>query len=537
MGSKRRTLRSIHESMFWNRNLRIGDFRDARLIGSVCVASWLLFLAYVARLREVTHDAFHEMALLRAFFASGRFPYDDIFAFTPTVTPTVHHEWGTGLLLYWVAGISPLGLHGMAVFRVLLIALLGLVLYRVARNNGAHPLWIGLAAIVAFPIGWVGFATLRAQLFTLLFLSFQILLQQSDWRGEKRWGMLWWCMLVIWLNLHAGFVVGVAMLGLHMLERWVVYLKERRGRFDPTSFVSSFWHHAVLILAIPPSLCLNPWGADYPSYLWHALLMPRPTMAEWQPLWRTYQPVLTIASFAALVMALGYILRHRRWDRLRGWLFCLLAAYMALKHIRHGSLFAVVWVALAPGWLSPTPFGRRVVAWIQLRRQGVVLAAWGASLAAICFMIHHPIWLIELPGSDPKSGMVYPVGAVDYLKKTGFSGNVMTPFAAGAYLTWECYPQIRVSIDGRYEVAYRADVLPKHDLFYAAKPGWRSVLDEYQADAILVKQSAPVRSLLGSVDQETEHYRLVYEDGVFALFVQDSLSVGAAAAPANSLKR
>lgn len=523
--------------MFWNRNLRIGTNRDARLLGSVCIASWLLFLAYVARLREVTHDAFHEMALVRVFFTTGQFPLDDVFAFTPTVAPAVHHEWGTGFLLYWVAGISPLGLHGMAVFRVLMIAMLGLVLYRVARNNGAHPLWIGLCAVTAFPLAWVGFATLRAQLFTLLFLAVQLLLQQSDWRREKRWVLVWWCMFVFWLNMHAGCVVGVAMLGLHMVERWGSFFLQNSFRVQIGSFWSEFWHHLLLIVLIPPSLCINPWGLDYPRYLFHAINMPRPTMAEWQPLWMTYQPALAIGSFVVLVMALGYVVRNRRFSRLRGWLFCLIAAYMALKHIRHGSIFAVAWIALAPGWLSPTPLGHRVVSWIQSRRSGVVLIAWSVSLAAICFTIQHPVWLIELPSNNPSRGMVYPVGAVEYLKRTGFSGNVMTPFSAGAYVSWECHPQVRVSIDGRYEVAYRSDVSPKHDLFYEGREGWQSVMEEYAADAILVKQTSPVRRLLGTASQSTEHYRLVYEDSVFALFVQDSLSVRASVAPASSLKR
>jgi len=106
----------------WNRNLRIGLHRDGRLIVAACLATFLGFVAYVSRLSDVTHDAFHEMALVRAMFESGSFPLNDIFAFTPTVSPAVHHEWGTGLFLYMVAGANPMGLHGMAVARLLLIA-------------------------------------------------------------------------------------------------------------------------------------------------------------------------------------------------------------------------------------------------------------------------------------------------------------------------------------------------------------------------------------------------------------------------------
>jgi len=108
----------------WNRNLRIGLHRDGRLIVAACLATFLGFVAYVSRLSDVTHDAFHEMALVRAMFESGSFPLNDIFAFTPTVSPAVHHEWGTGLFLYMVAGANPMGLHGMAVARLLLITLL-----------------------------------------------------------------------------------------------------------------------------------------------------------------------------------------------------------------------------------------------------------------------------------------------------------------------------------------------------------------------------------------------------------------------------
>jgi hypothetical protein len=125
--------------------------------------------------------------------------------------------------------------------------------------------------------------------------------------------------------------------------------------------------------------------------------------------------------------------------------------------------------------------------------------------------------------------MVYPVGAVQFLKSQDFHGNVLTPFASGAYVSWMCYPQIRVSIDGRYEVAYRDDVLPKHDLFYSAKPSWESVLSEFKADAILIQVSSPAYPLLGTPGTKTETWKRIYEDQTFALFARspvDEVRVG-----------
>ncbi len=48
-------------------------------------------------------------------------------------------------------------------------------------------------------------------------------------------------MMVFWLNMHAGFVVGVGMLGLHGIERFV--LSWYRGR-DLRKAWHECWHLA-----------------------------------------------------------------------------------------------------------------------------------------------------------------------------------------------------------------------------------------------------------------------------------------------------
>ncbi len=73
------------------------------------------FLAMVCRLNEVTHDAFHEMALFRDYCVTGNFPTVDHFAYTPTIDPVVHHEWGTGAVLYFVTTTTGLGLVGLTI--------------------------------------------------------------------------------------------------------------------------------------------------------------------------------------------------------------------------------------------------------------------------------------------------------------------------------------------------------------------------------------------------------------------------------------
>jgi len=512
-----------------NENLRIGRMRDGRLIATLAIAAIVAFYAYIARLSDVTHDAFHEMALVRVFVESGHFPLGDVFAYTPTVHPVVHHEWGTGLILYLAAGASPLGMDGMAILRMLLIMAIALTMYRVARNNGAHPLMIFLCAPVLFPLLWVGFATLRAQLFTLLFLMLQMLMQQSDWHGKRLWIVYWAGLYVVWLNMHAGFVVGLAMLLLHVLERWLILVSADGTWTGLRAAYAELWHHFLLVPIIGLGVLVNPWGALYAPYLVRAITMPRPTMLEWQPLWMTHDSTTAMAAFGLSIFSLGYVAKNRKWSRLRGWLFCCIAAFMAIKHLRHGSIYAIVWMATIPGWITPTAFGRSAIAALVSFRTPALRGAALVTAACIGFVFWHPIWKATIPSSDPNGAMVYPVEVVKYLKSNGFSGNMMTPFASGAYVSWMCHPQVRVSLDGRYEVAYRDDVLPKHNRFYAAEPGWQNVLQEYDSDAVLVQANSPVKKLLGNPNFNTQEWSIVYEDHVFALFMKDDVGLPIAA--------
>lgn len=519
---------------YLRRALLLGRFRDSSLaswlLGSVAIA----FLAYVVRLSDVTHDAFHEMVLARAWVSTGQFPKDDIFAFTQTVSPVVHHEWGTGFVLYWVAERSALGLDGMAWLRLALIGALLAMLYRLARNHGAHPYLVAACAPVVFPLMWVGFGNLRAQLFTLVFLTAQMLMLQSDMRGRRFWIVPWFAMYVAWLNMHAGFVVGIAFLVLHIAERWLGLLCwDDRGRLASDRWrTGEVWldafrrygHHGLVLLLLVWGLGFNPWGWEYVPYLIRAIRMPRPTILEWQPLWYTYQPGIAFLAFGLSVILLGYVMKTRRWARLSGWIFCLLAAAMALKHLRHGSLYGTVWLAFMPGWLTPTPLGRAIIAKLQSTRSAAIFASTLLTIACGAFAWVHTPWRSKLPSRDPDSALVYPVDACSFIESERLTGNMITPFATGGYVSWRCYPNIRVSIDGRYEVAYAEEVLPLHDRFYSASDGWQELIERYPADLILIQRCAPVLDRFMH-SQEGAAWNVVHEDSAFILFAKRTFAV------------
>ena len=77
-----------------------------------------LFALALSTISFVDPDLWHEMALFREAVTLGHLPDDDCFAYTPTISPSVHHEWGTGAVLYGVT--AALGWGGLMALKYLL---------------------------------------------------------------------------------------------------------------------------------------------------------------------------------------------------------------------------------------------------------------------------------------------------------------------------------------------------------------------------------------------------------------------------------
>jgi hypothetical protein len=465
------------------------------------LAAFSAFLAYTARLNEVLHDIFHAMALARELIATGSFPVADCFAFSPTLNPTVHHEWGFGLIAYMITA-NPLGDLFLMSLRFLLIAVILLCCYRVCRSRGGDPLLFALGLILVLPFFWVGFSTLRAQQFTLTFIALQLVMLESDWREKKGWILIWLGMLVLWLNIHAGFVVGAAMIALHGCERCVMIWTQQNSI---ATIGKKTWHLWIAAPLAVLALWINPYGSQYISYLMHGLTMPRPEIGEWWPLWTIMNPWQTLFCFVLAVGLIGYVVINRRWTRLTGSVFLLLCAFMAFKHIRHASIFALVWLAYVPAWLTYTPFGRELRKRILANPQTAYRFAGCLTVASLGFFLCFQGYQAIMPVNEAGKRGNYPLGAIAYLEKNQIRGRFVTDFDSGAYVTWRLYPHVKVSLDGRYEASFQEGVLEQHLEFFYAKSNAATILDQWQADGIIVPSGTPLAELLlSNLDRETE---------------------------------
>lgn len=497
--------------------------RLARVTAGFALA--MMFLAHLGLMTFVDPDLWHEMATARQLWQRGAMPLADEFAYTPTVYPVVHHEWGTGAVLYAVSllGGAPL----LMVVKYLLTFGTATLCCLTARRRGAS--WETILSLAPLTIvaGVIGFTTIRAQLFTLFFTAWLLYDLAGDETGARtsssasedpaggdarapEWRRMWkWLPLyVAWLNLHAGFVVGLGIAALYAIESLV---RRRPVRHLVVAGVA-----AVVLVAV------NPYGFDYYSYLLHGLTMPRPLVTEWQPLW-TAEPTMFRMFLVSLLVA-TYAVVKLGVRQAPGLLIVAVTAYLAARHTRHVSIYFVVWLCLVPGYVQRIGLGTTLMeAWRRRRRWIAAGAALVAGVSLVRAVECEP-WRLVVPTTiaDEQLGRpVYPVGAVEYLRDVRFVGNLFTPFVPGGYCLFQLHPAVKVSLDGRYEVAYQHGILEENVAFYAAEPGRLATLQKYPTDLVLVPRSAPVYAKL----RDETPWRETYVDDVYALFARPGLEL------------
>jgi len=470
---------------------------EDRGLRAISFLACALFFCALISYNFVDIDLWHEMALIRESVAAGHLLKTDPYAYTPTVHPWVDHEWGAGAIAYfatrWFGSRAIIFLkYGTA----LGTAIACFVLAK-ARSTDFRlfTLCAPLAAILAY-LGF--FSTIRAQAYSFFFAAVLLCLLEMDRNRSRSWIIPWLVIFPIWVNLHAGFVVGIAFVALHAIEQ---------------IFRGNRWQHLLWpLLVMNVEIVINPYGTDYFGYLRRSLFLERPYSPEWNS-------VLTLGSawvgaFLLAIVIGWYGLAQARWRNGSGLFILSATAIEAVLHRKMLPFFAIAWLCYVPGYLPPTKAGKWWLGFSE-RWPRFLSAAWGV-FAVICLWagIRFRPWELVVP--QP----LYPVGAVQYLGEENFAGNLMVPFRLGAYVSWKLYPAVKVSLDSRYEVAYPDPVVKGVFDFYGAESGWLFTLTDSHTDAVLL----PTDAAVGKELRTTEWHR-VYVDRQFEIYTRPGLSL------------
>jgi hypothetical protein len=296
---------------------------------------WLAVFAYLARgfaVRIADPDLWGRFAVGKLYLERGEMPTTDPFAYTPTLPNWVDHEWLSGVVFYGIYVV--LGLGGILVVKTLL----GLLAVAIAAWTSRRSEHLPTAALIALSMPVVGYGMMpRAQLFTYaLFALWLSILEAYRRGGTARWLWVLPLTMIPWVNLHAGFLAGLGLLGMYAVGS----IGQRR-----------FKTLAPLVVLTTLVTLVNLYGVAYWLYLAHTVPMARPSVAEWSPVPFSLGNVPFWLSAAAIVVAMARLVRQK--DSRTQLLVLGVTLVLAVLHARHMPLFALSAIALVPPVLFP----------------------------------------------------------------------------------------------------------------------------------------------------------------------------------------
>jgi hypothetical protein len=502
---------NLRTQNMWNlSDLKSLEFWIKTALFFAFLSFFLPFLSYTT----ADFDLWGYLSFGRLFWGQEHFPFQDVFAYVPTLKPWIYHEWLTGVLFYPL--YQTFGAPGLQTIKYGLALVTICLVYLTALNRGANPLAVALFEVITFMQMFGFYYPVRAQVLTFFFFALSLYFLERA-RLSNRWRALYLLPLIQipWCNLHGGFLAG---LGLN-----AIYLTGEVFSHRP------FWHYLLVFLLSTLATLINPYGVYYWEYLFRAIIMPRPYIVEWNSVLQAYQYGMVrltwiLCLLASIFIALFGIWRSR-WREITPSLALVVTFVLALKHFRHFPFFLILLAVYVPvclnvksKYLKLHPALKRLWGMKGIKIEVLIFLSILIIINLNFFIVRNPFNLqtprTSISQETSNLGLYYPVDAVKYIKKQGISGKILTAFRWGEYLIWELYPQCLVAFDGRYETVYPPKVEKEYFEFYYGRSRWRQFIEDYPTDLILLNKRMKVVKLI----QNDLGWRMVYSDSSCILF-------------------
>ncbi|OGI00854.1 MAG: hypothetical protein A2Y25_06985 [Candidatus Melainabacteria bacterium GWF2_37_15] len=434
----------------------------------------------VAAFNTADFDLWHRLAAGKLFFKLGHVPQTDIFAYTQTKDLWIDHEWGSGVIFYFIE--NNFGLAGLSFLKLVLLFATFLPVFLMNRLRTEEPgkYRILFYIIFLYTILFGFLYTIRSHCFTYAFFAWWIYLIELVKRGNRKLLWLFPPMTVIWANLHGGFLAG---LGLLLMSG-----------FPVTAAISGLF------------TIINPYGIKYWEYLTGAVTMERTFIPEWQPLdlFGPFNIALGFKIFLLMtIIALPHIFKNKKWSEL---LILAVTCYLSLKHIRHNVFFVIASAAYMGEYFFP----KKIFPRLEFFKDVLIYS--------IIFIVG--ILTVHFVPLKLKTD-TFPVKSVKFIKKNNLSGNLLVLFNWGGYALWNLYPQCLVSIDGRYEEVYPESLVNESARFHYVGKDWKDLMNKYKTDLMLIDTSYPVFQELLTHDD----WKVIYQDKISAVFMPTSKAI------------
>lgn len=463
---------------------------------------------FVMAARNVTDpDVWWHLRTGELILQTHHVPHSDPYSFTRLGRPWVDHEWLSQVVIY--GGYRLTGWMGLILLFAAMIAASFLLVY--VRCPGRpyiaalFTIWGAVASVPAWGV--------RPQAFSLFLGSLFLFVLDRSSRSPD---VLWWTIpaTILWVNLHAGYALGIALLLLFFA-----------GEILDVGFGREAWNKAkprLVRLAVATLACLfvvplNPNGTRMYGYPLDTLSSPamRRYIDEWMsPNFHLHRYLPFLGLVLALALFLPLSSRRLRPCEM---LLLLVTLVGALFSVRHIPIFVLVTVPILAGLAQDC---RRQPGFSLLlqSRAGPSQLKLAVNAILVLGLLMFVVVRVRYVGGHQHAieASHFPEGAVRFISEHKPVGRMLNHYNWGGYFIWKLYPQTPVFIDGRADL-YGDALMDQIAATYYLRNDWQLTLKQWDITSVVMPPDAPLITALHVLPG----WRQVYADSQAAILIRE----------------
>ena len=457
-------------------------------------------------------------------------PRVDSFSATMSGRPWYAWEWFYDLLM--AAIHQALGLNGVVYYSAAIIAATFAIVLYFASMRGANLLITLFLLILSLGASAVHFLARPHVVSWLLTVAWVELVDTAVTQPSRETARrLFWlpALMLLWVNVHGGFLFGLLLLAAYLAGAGIQYFSEPDARAASAYILKRL---GTVTLLCGAASFVNPYGYKLHVHVGHYLadrfLMNAISEFRSPNFHGAAQQCFALLMLITIV-ALASARRRPHPAQMLAMLLAVYGGLFATRNLPVASLLLTLLVApllseslaaagstAAAGWVRSACAG---VDRFGLRMRNTELRLSGHVWLVAGFVVG--LWACAHGGRLGSEQLInayfepkrFPVEAVDVLAQRQVSEPVFSLDYWGGYLIYRRYPREKVFIDDRHDFygdAYIKDYLK----VTLAQPGWDKVLDAEHVNWVLT----PTESSLSSLLRLSPAWKTVHEDSRAVLF-------------------
>lgn len=472
-------------------------------------------------------DIYIMLASGRYVAQTGHAPTIDLWSHTAYGQPWPFHEWLSSLLFYGLFALW--GINGIILFKAAALVLAFLLGLQIMRLRGASPFASLLTSALALLLLNHAFAE-RIQVISFVFFVLSLYLLEL-FRSERIKKEVFFLstagMFVIWANMHLGYIIGLGLYGLALIDGLFAGFIKKGWTFFK-------WSVAAFCLALLAT-GLTPYGFSLTVDSLKVFVEPASkafdvfivqSVLEYQPLLSpgfSREPFVIYGLIWIGFSGLGLAFNVKK-TRISEWLLYVVFIWQTYLATRY--LWFLAWLSFsftAANWQGAgeaiLPKFKMQNARCKIIKQvsfiGLILVILTGALLFQRSGEH--LWQRFRLGWRPRMNSER---GVQFLKQHRGESRVFNDFDIGSYLLWH---QVPVFVDGRVLPYKNTQVLQDQFKIFG---GRLDLLDKYQIDWIFLPYS-----LTGQVAQfemfnkyliDSKNWTLVFWDDACLIYVRNN---------------